>query len=95
MWAIVAPSISAKATCIDGIAANGLKSRSAEPESAFTPVKAATESVKPHSGMKRGGAVGSADVADQRDAHRDHEHVAHEVEALVAAQVDPGQRDAW
>ena len=60
MWAIVAPSISAKATCIDGIAANGLKSRSAEPESAFTPVKAATESVKPHSGMKRGGAVGTA-----------------------------------
>ena len=48
--------------------------------------------MKPHSGMKRGGAVGKTDVADERDAHRDHEHVAHEVEVAVVAQVQVQQR---
>jgi hypothetical protein len=46
-WAIVTPSISENATCIDGIAANGLNSTPAEPVSASTPVNAATESRKP------------------------------------------------
>ena len=48
--------------------------------------------MKPHSGRKRGGAVGNTDVADERDRHRDHEHVAHEVEAAVVAQVEVQQR---
>ena len=60
MRAIVTPSISEKATCIDGIAANGLNSTPVEPVSWSTPVNACTESVKPHSGSIRGGAVGSA-----------------------------------
>ncbi len=30
-------------------------------------------------------------VADQREAHRDHEHVAHEVEVIVAIEVEPDQ----
>ena len=30
-------------------------------------------------------------VADQREAHRDHEHVAHEVEGVVARDVEPDQ----
>ena len=60
MRAIVTPSMSANATCIEGIAAYGLKSTSADPESGCTPVNAATESEKPSSGRNRGGAVGSA-----------------------------------
>ncbi len=32
------------------------------------------------------------DVADERDRHRDHEHVAHEVEGAVVAQVQVEQR---
>ncbi len=32
------------------------------------------------------------EIADQRDRHRDHEHVAHEVEAAVVAQVQIQQR---
>jgi hypothetical protein len=58
MRAIGSASMSANATCMEGTAANGLKSRSADAESARTPVNSATESVNPHSGMNRGGAVG-------------------------------------
>ena len=54
------PSISENATCIDGIAANGLKSTSVDPVSWSTPVNAWTESVNPHSGSIRGGAVGTS-----------------------------------
>src|SRR3954470_13963028 len=55
--AIVKPIMSAKQTCIDGIAAYGLTSTEL---SACTPVKSATESTNPRSGYRRGGAVGTS-----------------------------------
>jgi len=54
------PSMRANATCIDGTAAKGLKSALTVTLSCGTPVKFETESVKPHSGKKRGGAAGNA-----------------------------------
>jgi hypothetical protein len=57
--AIGRPIIRAKATCIEGIAAYGLKRALTATLSWPTPVISATESAKPHSGKKRGGAVGS------------------------------------
>ena len=53
--------ISANATCIDGTAAYGLNSAVAVALvcETCTPVKSDTLSMKPHSGMKRGGAVGN------------------------------------
>ena len=50
--------MSAKATCIEGTAAYGLKSLLIVTLSCATPVKSETASKKPHSGKKRGGAVG-------------------------------------
>src|SRR5262249_56053676 len=50
-------SISAKHTCIDGTAANGLNS--APTEDSEMPVKSATVSANPSSGSIRGGAVGN------------------------------------
>ena len=50
--------MSAKATCIEGTAAYGLKSSLIVTLSCPTPVKSETASKKPHSGKKRGGAVG-------------------------------------
>ena len=50
--------ISANATCIDGTAAYGLKSELTGAVFGSTPVKSATLSTNPHSGKKRGGAVG-------------------------------------
>jgi hypothetical protein len=51
--------IRAKATCMLGTAANGLYRRSA-PCDAASPTYSTTVSVKPHSRMKRGGAVGKS-----------------------------------
>ena len=55
------PIISANATCIEGTAAYGLNSAltAALACETCTPVKSETLSMKPHSGMKRGGAVGN------------------------------------
>ncbi len=55
------PTISANATCIDGTAAYGLNSALAAALACetLTCVKSETLSMKPHSGMKRGGAVGN------------------------------------
>src|SRR5581483_8156119 len=50
------PIISANATCIEGMAANGLNSELL----GLIPVRYFTLSVKPHSGSVRGGAVGNA-----------------------------------
>jgi hypothetical protein len=52
------PRISAKQTWMLGMAAKGLNSALTGALSAGMPVKRATESVKPHSGKNRGGAVG-------------------------------------
>ena len=52
------PRISAKQTWMLGTAANGLNSAFTNALSSGTPVKRATESVNPHSGKNRGGAVG-------------------------------------
>jgi hypothetical protein len=51
--------MSANATCIEGTAAKGLKSAFTATLSWGIPVKSDTESVNPHSGKKRGGAVGN------------------------------------
>ena len=53
------PRISAKQTWMLGTAAKGLNSALTVALVSGTPVKRATESVKPHSGKKRGGAVGN------------------------------------
>ena len=51
--------MSANATCIEGTAAYGLNSWLIVTLSCGTPVKSETASKKPHSGKKRGGAVGN------------------------------------
>src|SRR4051794_1882798 len=53
-------SIRANATCIEGIAAYWLTSELTATLSWLTCVRLATESAKPHSGKKRGGAAGNA-----------------------------------
>ncbi len=54
------PIISANATCTDGTAAYGLTSAVSAPLACetCTPVRSETVSMKPYSGMNRGGAVG-------------------------------------
>src|SRR5436190_9299324 len=52
------PIRNAKHTCIEGTAAYGLNSASTVLLSCVTPAKFETASKKPHSGRKRGGAVG-------------------------------------
>ena len=55
------PTIRANATCIEGTAAYGLNRVLAIALwwETWTPVRFETVSMKPHSGMKRGGAVGN------------------------------------
>ena len=84
--------ISEKAMCMLGTAAYGLTQQARRSvESWLTPVKAVIVSMKPSLGEhpRRRGRVER--VADQREAHRDHEHVADEVEVLVAEQVEPDE----
>src|SRR5438132_148436 len=66
------PIISAKATCIEGTAAYGLNSAliDALVWERFAGVRSATVSVNPHSGRKRGGAVGNSVQATSAGAHR-------------------------
>ena len=52
--------IRANATCMEGIAAYWLTSELTATLSCVTCVRFATESVKPHSGKKRGGAAGNS-----------------------------------
>jgi hypothetical protein len=52
--------IKANATCIEGIAAYWLTSALTATLSWLTWVRLATESTKPHSGKKRGGAAGNS-----------------------------------
>ena len=63
----------------------------ASAESWLTPEKSVIVSTKPCCGEhpRRRGRVER--VADQRQAHRDHEHVADEVVGLVAEEVEPDQ----
>jgi hypothetical protein len=60
-------------------------------ESWLTLEKSVIVSTKPNSVKSRGGAVGIERVEDERQSHSDHEHVAHEVEAVVAPYVEPDQ----
>ena len=56
--AIGMPIMTAKQTCIDGTAAYMFSSALPGPYSAVMPVNCWIESVKPHCGISRGGAVG-------------------------------------
>ena len=80
------PTISASAAWRLGIAAYGLASAPTRPCEWLTP------STKPKLGNIHGGAVGTNDVADEPDHVREQDRVPEARELLVAAQVDPQQR---